>query len=61
MQIGRWPRAPCPKSQSQAWSEFCEGGWLMLDASPEIGGMGLPTALGNAVQEMMDRHCLAFA
>ena len=43
-----------------AWSEFCEGGWLMLDASPEIGGMGLPTALGNAVQEMMDRHCPAF-
>jgi len=43
-----------------AWSEFCEGGWLMLDASPEIRGMGLPTALGNAVQEMMDRHCPAF-
>ncbi|HWU04437.1 MAG TPA: acyl-CoA dehydrogenase family protein [Novosphingobium sp.] len=43
-----------------AWADFCEGGWLMLDASPEIGGMGLPTALANAVQEMMDRACPAF-
>jgi alkylation response protein AidB-like acyl-CoA dehydrogenase len=43
-----------------AWEEFREGGWLMLDAPQDIGGMGLPTALGNAVQEMMDRHCPAF-
>ncbi|NBC36524.1 acyl-CoA dehydrogenase [Novosphingobium sp. FSY-8] len=43
-----------------AWEAFREQGWLMLDASPEIGGMGLPTALANAVQEMMDRHCPAF-
>jgi alkylation response protein AidB-like acyl-CoA dehydrogenase len=43
-----------------AWEAFREGGWLMLDAPAEIGGMGLPTALGNAVQEMMDRHGPAF-
>jgi len=43
-----------------AWEEFCAGGWLMLDAPEDIGGMGLPTALGNAVQEMMDRQCPAF-
>ena len=43
-----------------AWEEFREGGWLMLDAAPDIGGMGLPTALANAVQEMMDRACPAF-
>ncbi len=53
-------RVITPNGHRAAWDELREGGWLMLDASPEMGGMGLPTALGAAVQEIMDQACPAF-
>lgn len=38
---------------------IAEGGWIGLTANPEYGGMGLPVALGTAVNDMMSGACLS--
>ena len=38
---------------------IAEGGWIGLTASPQHGGMGLPVALGTAVNDMMSGACLS--
>ena len=38
---------------------IAEGGWIGLTASPDHGGMGLPMALGTAVNDMMSGACLS--
>ena len=38
---------------------IAEGGWIGLTASPDHGGMGLPVALGTAVNDMMSGACLS--
>lgn len=53
-------RVKTPAGHQQAWAAFRDGGWLLLDASPEDGGMGLPSSLASAVQEMLDSACPAF-
>lgn len=53
-------RVVMPAAHKPAWEAYCADGWLMIDADPALGGMGLPTALAMAVQEAMDRACPAF-
>ncbi len=38
---------------------IAEGGWIGLMAGPDHGGMGLPVALGTALNDMMSGACLA--
>lgn len=53
-------RVKTPAGHQQAWADFRDGGWLLLDAKAEDGGMGLPSSLASAVQEMLDSACPAF-
>ncbi|MEH6660096.1 MAG: acyl-CoA dehydrogenase family protein [Parasphingorhabdus sp.] len=53
-------RVKTPAGHQQAWAAFRDGGWLLLDARPEDGGMGLPSSLASATQEMFDSACPAF-
>ncbi len=43
----------------QAFRAIADGGWIGLTASPDYGGMGLPIALGTAINDMMSGACLA--
>lgn len=45
----------------EAYSQFVEGGWNGVNASPDHGGMGLPFMVSNAVNEIWNSSCLAFA
>ena len=38
---------------------IAEGGWVGITAKPDHGGMGLPLALGTAVNDMMSGACLS--
>ena len=38
---------------------IAEGGWVGVTADPDYGGMGLPTALGTAINDMTAGACLA--
>ena len=38
---------------------IAEGGWVGLTAGPDHGGMGLPMALGTAINDMMSGACLS--
>ncbi|MBA4801089.1 MAG: acyl-CoA dehydrogenase C-terminal domain-containing protein [Euryhalocaulis sp.] len=49
-----------PKGFSDAYARMVEGGWQGLAAPAEHGGMGLPRALGVALQEMMQAANMAF-
>ena len=42
-----------PKGFKDAYSQYCEGGWLGLAAPAEYGGQGLPYTLHTAVGEYM--------
>jgi 3-(methylthio)propanoyl-CoA dehydrogenase len=44
----------------EAWAAFVDGGWGTLDLPEEHGGQDLPLALATAVQEQLDRGCVAF-
>lgn len=46
---------------SDAYQQFCEGGWPSLAANPEFGGQGLPNALSVAVNEVWQSSNLAWA
>ena len=45
----------------EAWSSFCENGWVGMPASTEWGGQGLPTLVSTAVLEMWKSSNLAFS
>ncbi|MGV0057235.1 acyl-CoA dehydrogenase C-terminal domain-containing protein [Stutzerimonas sp. 381-2] len=45
----------------EAWSSFCENGWIGMPASTEWGGQGLPTLVSTAVLEMWKSSNLAFS
>lgn len=49
-----------PHGFRDVYSEFVKGGWVGLDLPGENGGQGLPLMLAGAVQEIIDRSCLAF-
>lgn len=53
-------RVATPASHKPAWRAYRDGGWLLLDADPAHGGLGLPTGLASAVQEIFDQACPAF-
>ncbi|MWD27746.1 acyl-CoA dehydrogenase [Aquicoccus sp. SCR17] len=42
-----------------AYGKIAEGGWVSVCAHPENGGMGLPLAIANAVNDMMSGACLS--
>jgi acyl-CoA dehydrogenase len=46
---------------ADAYDAWREGGWSGVDASPDHGGMGLPTAVGAAVMELWNAANMAFA
>ncbi len=48
-----------PPGFDEGFRKIAEGGWIGLTADPAHGGMGLPTALGSAVNDMMAGACLA--
>ena len=43
-----------PKGFKEAWEQFKAGGWPTLTCDPELGGQGLPYAVGMPFQEMMN-------
>ena len=43
-----------PKGFKEAWEQYKQGGWPTLTCDPELGGQGLPFAVGIAFQEMMN-------
>ena len=44
---------------ADGYKAIAEGGWLGVTANPEYGGMGLPNALGTAINDMMSGACLS--
>ncbi|WP_414897352.1 acyl-CoA dehydrogenase [Rhodovulum sp. YEN HP10] len=44
---------------AEGYRAIAEGGWVALSAPAEHGGMGLPTALSTAVNDMMSGACLS--
>ena len=49
-----------PSGFPEAYAQFVEGGWQGLQFPSDLGGMGLPRALGVAVLEMIQGANLAF-
>jgi 3-(methylsulfanyl)propanoyl-CoA dehydrogenase len=44
---------------AEGYEAIASGGWIGLMAGTEHGGMGLPSAIGTAINEMMSGACLA--
>ncbi|MDE3240236.1 MAG: acyl-CoA dehydrogenase [Paracoccaceae bacterium] len=44
---------------AEGYGAIRDGGWVAIAADPEHGGMGLPIALGSAVNDMMSGACLS--
>jgi alkylation response protein AidB-like acyl-CoA dehydrogenase len=44
---------------SDGYQAIAEGGWIGMSASAEVGGLGLPMTLTNAVNEMIASACLS--
>ncbi len=44
---------------AEGYQAIAEGGWIGVMADPEYGGMGLPVAIGTAINDMMSGACLA--
>ena len=43
----------------EGYKAIAEGGWLGVTADPEYGGMGLPTVLNTAINDMMSGACIS--
>jgi alkylation response protein AidB-like acyl-CoA dehydrogenase len=50
-----------PKGFKQAWEQFKQAGWPTLTCDPELGGQGLPYAIGIPFQEMLNSANQAWA
>ena len=48
-----------PPGYAEGYRAIADGGWVGMCASPEFGGSGLPLALANAVNEMLNGSCMA--
>ncbi|MDT0635037.1 acyl-CoA dehydrogenase [Spectribacter hydrogenoxidans] len=46
---------------ADAYADFVAGGWNGLTATPDSGGMGLPTLMGSATHEIWNAANMAFA
>ena len=44
-----------------AYQQYIEGGWNGPSAAPEMGGGGLPSVVGMALNEMWGSACMAFS
>lgn len=44
---------------ADGYNAIAEGGWIGMSASAEVGGLGLPMTLTNAVNEMIASACLS--
>lgn len=49
-----------PPGFKEAWTLTAEGGWFGVNASPDIGGVGLPGSMNVAVNEMFAGAAMAF-
>lgn len=49
-----------PDGYPAAWNAFADGGWIAPHADPELGGAGMPLAIGLALNEMFSGACMAF-
>jgi alkylation response protein AidB-like acyl-CoA dehydrogenase len=49
-----------PKCYREPYKAFCEGGWLNPMDSPEVGGQGIPAAVGFSNLEVFGAACYAF-
>jgi 3-(methylthio)propanoyl-CoA dehydrogenase len=45
---------------SQAFRQFCEGGWVSLANDPRWGGQGLPHVISTQTSEMWNSACMSF-
>ena len=50
-----------PEGFKQAYRQVVEGGWIGISVPQEFGGLGLPTALTQTVNEFMASANMAFA
>src|SRR5216684_8133285 len=50
-----------PEGFGQAYRQVVEGGWIGISVPQEFGGLGLPIALTQAVNEFMASANMAFA
>jgi acyl-CoA dehydrogenase len=50
-----------PEGFKQAYRQLVEGGWIGISVPPEFGGLGLPVALTQTVNEFMASANMAFA
>ena len=44
---------------AEGYKAIAEGGWVGVMADPDYGGMGLPVAVGTAINDMMAGACLS--
>lgn len=49
----------CSPGFAEGYNAIASGGWVGITARPENGGMGLPMAIGTAVNEMISSACIA--
>ena len=49
-----------PKCYREPYKTFCAGGWLNLKESPEVGGEGIPAAVGFSSLDLFGAACYAF-
>ncbi len=49
-----------PKGYHDAYKKFIEGGWMIANESPEVGGQGIPVALYEAAQEICSAANVSF-
>jgi acyl-CoA dehydrogenase len=50
-----------PEGFKQAYRQVVEGGWIGISVPPEFGGLGLPVAVTQIVNEFMGSANIAFA
>ncbi len=49
-----------PRSYHEAYRKYIEGGWMIANESPEVGGQGMPVVLYEACQEIMSAANVSF-
>src|SRR5262249_2565974 len=54
-------RVTTPAGFKAAYKQFVEGGWIGVSAPQEFGGLGLPTALSQSLNEFVVSANMAFA
>lgn len=50
-----------PEGYADAWRTFSEGGWVGVNADPEVGGVGLPNTIAMICTELFSSAATAFS